>query len=131
MQRQVPNPDHYEDAAPLHNGVAPVGAVALELWTVDQGYMFDNVLITRDPGAAEEARERLWKPRHAAEVGGYRSGPLSHQSAIPNAHVTLLTLSSIVRRTLTFIWRITQVRHRTAVAPICQRAEAAEKHTVV
>lgn len=70
VQRQVPNPDFYEDDAPLQNGVAAVGAVALELWTVDQGYMFDNVLITRDPGAAEEARERLWKPRHAAEVRG-------------------------------------------------------------
>ncbi len=54
----------------MRSGVGPIGAVALELWTIDSGYLFDNILITRDPAVAELALKQLWQPRHDAEVGG-------------------------------------------------------------
>ncbi|KAG2494437.1 hypothetical protein HYH03_007489 [Edaphochlamys debaryana] len=74
VQRRIPNPHHYEDPAPLSSGVAPIGGVALELWTTDSGYMFDNVLITRDPATAELALERLWRPRYDAEKKAFEKG---------------------------------------------------------
>lgn len=67
-QRLIPNPDFYEDEAPITSSVAPIGGVALELWTIDSGYMFDNLIITRDPQLAALALEQLWKPRHEQEV---------------------------------------------------------------
>lgn len=43
----VPNPEYDPDLAraPLSH-VPAVVAVALELWTTDSGYTFDNILIT-------------------------------------------------------------------------------------
>jgi hypothetical protein len=47
-----------------------VGALAFELWTIDSGYTFDNVMLGNDEAAAAAAREQLWKPRIEAEVRG-------------------------------------------------------------
>jgi len=54
--RKVANPDFYEDAAPLAN-VAPVGGVALEIWTMDKGYTFSNIVLSADAADAAAARE--------------------------------------------------------------------------
>lgn len=67
VQKQIPNPKYYQDEAPLNN-VAPIKALAFELWTIDSGYTFDNVLLSTDEAEAQQAREELWKPKHAAEV---------------------------------------------------------------
>ncbi|GIL85126.1 hypothetical protein Vretimale_9965 [Volvox reticuliferus] len=68
VQKTIPNPDFFEVEEPIRSGVGAIGAVALELWTIDSGYIFDNILITRDPAVAEIALQKLWKPRHDAEV---------------------------------------------------------------
>ncbi|EFJ41946.1 hypothetical protein VOLCADRAFT_77379 [Volvox carteri f. nagariensis] len=67
VQRTLPNPDYFAEEEPLRTGVGPIGGVALELWTIDSGYMFDNILITRDLEVAELAVNQLWKPRNEAE----------------------------------------------------------------
>ncbi|GIL66542.1 hypothetical protein Vafri_20038 [Volvox africanus] len=68
VQKTIPNPDFFEVEEPIRSGVGAIGAVALELWTIDSGYIFDNILITRDPAVAEMALKKLWKPRYDAEV---------------------------------------------------------------
>ncbi|KAG2423069.1 hypothetical protein HXX76_015585 [Chlamydomonas incerta] len=80
-QRRIPNPDFYEDEAPIANSVAPIGGVALELWTIDGGYMYDNLLITRDPQQAALALEQLWKPRHEQEVKAFEAQMKANQDA--------------------------------------------------
>ncbi|KAG2434307.1 hypothetical protein HYH02_012329 [Chlamydomonas schloesseri] len=80
-QRRIPNPDYYEDSSPLTSSVAPIGGVALELWTVDSGYMFDNLLVTRDPQLAALALEKLWKPRHDDEVNAFEGQIKKNQEA--------------------------------------------------
>jgi len=54
--RNIPNPDYYEDASPLSN-IGAIGAVAVEIWTMDEGYFFDNVVVTNSPEEAEEIRK--------------------------------------------------------------------------
>jgi hypothetical protein len=49
---QIPNPDYYVDETPLKS-IGKVGAVALEIWTMSAGMVFDNFLITTD----EEVRQ--------------------------------------------------------------------------
>ncbi|PNW81486.1 hypothetical protein CHLRE_07g357900v5 [Chlamydomonas reinhardtii] len=80
-QRLIPNPDFYEDEAPITSSVAPIGGVALELWTIDSGYMFDNLIITRDPQLAALALEQLWKPRHEQEVKAFETQLKANQDA--------------------------------------------------
>jgi len=44
--RQIPNPDYYEDLRPAD--VAPIGGIAIEVWTTTSGYHFDNFAISND-----------------------------------------------------------------------------------
>ena len=63
---KIANPDYFEDKEPLKN-LDPIGAVAVEIWTMDQGYYFDNVLVTNDAEKAKEYREKYWQPKHEVE----------------------------------------------------------------
>ena len=65
--RKIANPDYFLDESPLSN-IGSIGGVAIEIWTMDEGYLFDNVLIANDPSEAEEKRTSLWAPKKAAEV---------------------------------------------------------------
>lgn len=65
--KKIANPDYYLDEEPLKN-VGKIGGVALEIWTMDDNYFFDNILIAADPSAAEEARETYWQPKKELEA---------------------------------------------------------------
>eukprot|EP00775_Hariotina_reticulata_P013784 gene13784-13905_t len=72
-QRMIPNPDYYKVENVLEL-LPPVAGVAFELWTTDTGYTFDGVLVGQgDPGmdAAKTYLNKVWRPRHKAEVGGH------------------------------------------------------------
>eukprot|EP00887_Chlorella_sp_A99_P006722 scaffold3.g6722.t1 len=64
--RDIPNPAHYKDEAPLSN-VGKVGAVAVEVWTMDDGYFFDNVLISNSAEEAAAFAEQTFQPKKEAE----------------------------------------------------------------
>ena len=65
--RKIPNPDYFLDEAPL-KAIGSVGGVAVEIWTMDEGYVFDNILVANDPAVATAKREQLWVPKKEAEV---------------------------------------------------------------
>jgi len=64
--RQIPNPAYFEDDAPL-KAVGKIGAVGAELWTMDGGVYFDNLLIASDESAAEEMRTLGFEPKQVAQ----------------------------------------------------------------
>ena len=66
--RKIANPDYFLDEAPLTN-LGSIGGVAIEIWTMDEGYLFSNVLIANDAAEAEQKRTSLWAPKKEAEVG--------------------------------------------------------------
>ena len=66
--RKIANPDYFLDESPLAN-IGKVGGVAIEIWTMDEGYLFDNVLIANDGSVAQAKRDALWAPKKEAEVG--------------------------------------------------------------
>jgi calnexin len=57
----------FEDLNPGAS-LAPIGAVGFELWTMDDGVLFDNVLIGRSEAEAAAFAASTWAVRHAAEV---------------------------------------------------------------
>eukprot|EP00252_Welwitschia_mirabilis_P025114 TRINITY_DN771_c0_g2_i1.p1 TRINITY_DN771_c0_g2~~TRINITY_DN771_c0_g2_i1.p1 ORF type:complete len:499 (-),score=102.21 TRINITY_DN771_c0_g2_i1:50-1546(-) len=62
--RQIPNPDYFElDKADLE----PISAVGIEIWTMQDGILFDNILITRDENLAQEYRLKTWKSKFDVE----------------------------------------------------------------
>jgi len=44
VPRQIPNPEHYEDKKPM-NSLAPMAALAVEVWTTNAGIHYDNFAI--------------------------------------------------------------------------------------
>jgi hypothetical protein len=65
--RKIANPDFVEDTAPLAH-IGQVGGVAVEIWTMDKGYAFSNILLSADPADAAAARAELWAPKHEVEA---------------------------------------------------------------
>ena len=54
-----------------------VGAVAIEIWTMDDGYFFDNVVVSNSVEEAAAVRTKTWAPKKELEVrgeGGRRGG---------------------------------------------------------
>lgn len=64
--RQIPNPAFFNDTEPLAH-IGKIGAVAIEIWTMDENYFFDNVVVTDSVEQAAAIRESTWAPKHAKE----------------------------------------------------------------
>ncbi|CAH9148183.1 unnamed protein product [Cuscuta epithymum] len=62
--RDIPNPNHFELDSP---NFEPVAAVGIEIWTMQDGILFDNILIAGDEKTAEYYRKNAWKPKFDAE----------------------------------------------------------------
>ncbi|GLU04124.1 hypothetical protein SLE2022_212870 [Rubroshorea leprosula] len=63
--REVPNPNYYEIHKPDFD---PIAAIGIEIWTMQDGILFDNILITSDAKLAESYRETTWKPKFQVEM---------------------------------------------------------------
>ncbi|XP_020248385.1 calnexin homolog 1-like isoform X1 [Asparagus officinalis] len=62
--RDIPNPDYFELDKP---DFEPIAAIGIEIWTMQEGILFDNILIAGDEKIAESYREKTWRPKHDAE----------------------------------------------------------------
>ncbi|CAI5466840.1 unnamed protein product [Closterium sp. Yama58-4] len=62
--RDIPNPDYFHLDRPNLESVAAVG---IEIWTMSDGILFDNILVTSDPAVAEKYRRERWAPKYAKE----------------------------------------------------------------
>nr|GEW32668.1 calnexin homolog [Tanacetum cinerariifolium] len=63
--KEIPNPDYYELDKPDFELIAGVG---IEIWTMQDGILFDNVLIAGDEKVAATIRDKTWKPKFLVEI---------------------------------------------------------------
>ncbi|CEM22137.1 unnamed protein product [Vitrella brassicaformis CCMP3155] len=63
--RQIKNPDYFVDNAP--HALSPINAIGIELWTMQSGILFDNIVVSRDMAKAKAFGEATWKVRHDIE----------------------------------------------------------------
>lgn len=63
--RQVDNPHYFEDETPY--AMAPIGGIGIELWTMQSGILFDNIVLTSSPEVAANIAASAFEPRAAAE----------------------------------------------------------------
>lgn len=62
--KKVPNPDYFKlDRAML----MPIRAVGFELWTMDQGVVFDNIWLGKNVEAAASYAELTWEKKKVVE----------------------------------------------------------------
>lgn len=62
--REIPNPAYFELEKP---DFEPIAAVGIEIWTMQDGILFDNILIAKDEKVATSYRESAWKPKFDVE----------------------------------------------------------------
>ncbi|KAG7606937.1 putative calreticulin/calnexin, concanavalin A-like lectin/glucanase domain superfamily [Arabidopsis thaliana] len=62
--RDIPNPDYFELDRPDYE---PIAAIGIEIWTMQDGILFDNILIAKDEKVAETYRQTTWKPKFDVE----------------------------------------------------------------
>ncbi|KAI3512756.1 hypothetical protein L1887_20075 [Cichorium endivia] len=62
--RQIPNPNYFELENPNFD---PIAAVGIEIWTMQDGILFDNILIGNDEKVATSIRDATWKPKFLVE----------------------------------------------------------------
>ncbi|WCJ36375.1 hypothetical protein M5689_017579 [Euphorbia peplus] len=62
--QQIPNPSYFE----LHRpDFEPIAAVGIEIWTMQDGILFDNIVIAESEKLAESIRQTTWKPKFDVE----------------------------------------------------------------
>jgi calnexin len=66
--RMIPNPEYYEDTEPYR--MTPISAVGLELWSVSDDILFDNIIITDDKKTADDWADQTWLIKHGQEMAG-------------------------------------------------------------
>eukprot|EP00003_Mantamonas_plastica_P030194 TRINITY_DN737_c0_g1_i4.p1 TRINITY_DN737_c0_g1~~TRINITY_DN737_c0_g1_i4.p1 ORF type:complete len:501 (+),score=240.69 TRINITY_DN737_c0_g1_i4:1639-3141(+) len=64
--KQIPNPHYFEDLNPL-SSLDPMRALALELWNVNDGYLFDNFFVGDNIEHARKWAEDTWRVKYSRE----------------------------------------------------------------
>jgi len=62
--KKIPNPDFFEDSEPLKN-IGLIKAVALEVWSMNDGVVFDNVLLGNSAEDAASYALKTWAIKKA------------------------------------------------------------------
>ncbi|CAK7336002.1 unnamed protein product [Dovyalis caffra] len=62
--QEIQNPDYFELEKP---DFEPIAAIGIEIWTMQDGILFDNILIASDEKVAYTYRETTWKPKFEVE----------------------------------------------------------------
>lgn len=62
--QEIDNPEYFELDKPNYE---PIAAVGIEIWTMQDGILFDNILIASSEKVAESYRETAWKPKYEVE----------------------------------------------------------------
>ncbi|KAF5095208.1 hypothetical protein D0Z00_003245 [Geotrichum galactomycetum] len=63
--RKIPNPNYYEDATP--SDLEPIGAIGIELWTMQNDILFDNFYLGHSIQEAEEIGNATFVPKNVIE----------------------------------------------------------------
>ncbi|CAN4098466.1 unnamed protein product [Withania somnifera] len=62
--RDIPNPNYFKLRQAQLRAIAAIG---IEIWTMQNGILFENIMIASDEKAAESYRTSAWKPKFDVE----------------------------------------------------------------
>jgi len=62
---QIPNPNYFELKEP--HKLEPISGIGIEIWTMTENILFDNILVTYSKSEAEKFASSTWVKKHAAE----------------------------------------------------------------
>jgi len=81
--KQIPNPDYFVEEHPHH--VSPIGGIGIEIWTMQQGITFDNIVVSYDKAAIEEFTKNTFMVKKAEESKPKETAPPTETPTVPPA----------------------------------------------
>lgn len=75
----ITNPKHFKDDSPLKN-IGKINAAAIEIWTMDNNYYFDDIVVANDPAVAKEFAEKTWTPKSLIEKAAEEAKKLADET---------------------------------------------------
>ncbi|XP_024394288.1 calnexin homolog 1 [Physcomitrium patens] len=91
--KQIPNPSHFEATRPQFE---KIGKIGIEIWTMDDGIIFDNILITNNETFAQQLRTQTWSEKIKVEK---QSEPIEDSTlSWKNTLKSLLLIKVVIKR---------------------------------
>ncbi|KAL5700517.1 hypothetical protein ACHQM5_025950 [Ranunculus cassubicifolius] len=114
--QEIPNPDYFELEKP---DFEPIAAIGIEIWTMQDGILFDNILISSDEKEAASIRETTWKPKFEVEK--------EKQKAEEEASATPEVLSGVQKVVFDLLYKIADVSfldaYKLKIYDVIEKAE--------
>ncbi|KAG6485590.1 hypothetical protein ZIOFF_054153 [Zingiber officinale] len=142
--QEIDNPEYFELDKP---NIEPIDAIGIEIWTMQDGILFDNILISTDEKVAESYRLETWKPKYDVEKekqkaedagAGFKDGlsglqvmfsstnsnKLNKAAAVPFSHPMPLLLQ---KKIFDVLYRIADIPflkpHQIKIIDVIEKAE--------
>jgi calnexin len=120
--QQIPNPEYFELAKP---DFEPIAAIGIEIWTMQDGIIFDNILIAGDEKTAESFRSKTWKPKFDVEKEKQKA---EDDSAVPGE------LSGLQKKVFDVLYKIADIRfleaYKIKIIDIIEKGEKQPNLTI-
>ncbi|XP_010546112.1 PREDICTED: calnexin homolog 1-like [Tarenaya hassleriana] len=121
--REIPNPDYFELDRPDFEQIAAIG---IEIWTMQDGILFDNLLIAKDEKVAETYRQTTWKPKFDVEK--------EMQKGDDEAATGSNVLKSYQKGLFDLLYKVADIRylsaHKDKIIELIEKAEQQPNITV-
>ncbi|XP_074573254.1 calnexin homolog [Curcuma longa] len=114
--QEIDNPDYFELDKPE---IEPIAAIGIEIWTMQDGILFDNILIDTDEKVSESYRLEAWKPKYEVEK--------EKQKAEEPSDVSSDWLSAVQKKVFDVLYRIADIPllepYKIKIIDVIEKAE--------
>ncbi|XP_050376811.1 calnexin homolog [Argentina anserina] len=114
--QEIPNPSYFELKKPDFESIAAVG---IEIWTMQDGILFDNILIAKDEKVAHSYRESQWKPKYDVEKEKEKA-----EEDVPSSEGLLATVQ---KKIFDILYKVADVpflaSHKSKIVELIEKAE--------
>ena len=100
--RKIPNPDYFEDLTPVKS-LKPIGGVGIELWTMTEDILFDNLYIGNSVEDAAALAKETWEVKHELEEAAKKAKVADDDEEISSVSLKDDPVAFIRTKIFTFI----------------------------
>ncbi|XP_019416743.1 PREDICTED: calnexin homolog [Lupinus angustifolius] len=120
--QEIPNPNYFELQKP---DFEPIAAIGIEIWTMQDGILFDNVLIASDDKVAASYRETTWKPKFTIEKEKQKA-----EESVPDSDAT----AGFQKKVFDLLYKIADIPflndHKVKIYDIIEKGEKQPNLTI-
>ncbi|OAY48061.1 calnexin homolog [Manihot esculenta] len=120
--QEIPNPNYFELEKP---DFEPIAAVGIEIWTMQDGILFGNILIADNEKVAESLRQTKWKAKFDVE---------KEKQKAEDAAAGIDGLAGFQKKVFDLLYQIADIsflsQHKDKIIDIIEKAEKQPNLTI-